>query len=105
MLVGMSDAMPTRAAGWYPDPERPGEERYWDGARWGATERHTRPAESDAEPGMSDGEWLLLSAIVPFVGLARGWGELRRGHRSQGLWLLLLGVVSILVWAWLVAVV
>lgn len=29
------------AAGWYPEPQTPGQERYWDGATW--TE-HVRPA-------------------------------------------------------------
>ena len=100
----MSESAPARAAGWYQDPERPGEERYWDGTRWGATARHTRPAES-AESGLSSGEWTLLSALVPFVGLVMGWGELRRGQRQRAALLLVLGVISLIVWGFLVAVV
>lgn len=32
-------------AGWYPAPEQPGQDRYWDGARWTDT---FRPAETTA---------------------------------------------------------
>jgi hypothetical protein len=34
-------------AGWYPNPENPSEQRYWDGTQW--TE-HTAPAAGSAEP-------------------------------------------------------
>jgi len=36
------------AAGWYPDPERAGTQRYWDGAAW--TE-HRTIASGEAESG------------------------------------------------------
>lgn len=37
----------TPAAGWYPDPERPGQQRYWDGVAW--TEAR-QPADFTAPP-------------------------------------------------------
>lgn len=34
----MSDQTPGAAApGWYPDPQHPGQQRYWDGATWSAS--------------------------------------------------------------------
>ena len=36
---------PPTPAGWYPDPERAGDLRYWDGALW--TE-HRSPAQESA---------------------------------------------------------
>ena len=30
----MADTPAAAPAGWYPDPERPGQQRYWDGSRW-----------------------------------------------------------------------
>lgn len=67
---------PTQAprAGWYPDPERPGEQRYWDGSRW--TDIH--PASSAAGPKPSRTRYglyvwagivLLLAALVFHLGL------------------------------------
>jgi hypothetical protein len=35
------------AAGWYPDPEVPGGQRYWDGSRWG----EQRPPADTGAPG------------------------------------------------------
>lgn len=59
--------------GWYPDPDRPGEERFWNGAAW--TRR--RPAAASPEvDANSDGPnrrtiWLVIGAmaIVAVVGI------------------------------------
>jgi Protein of unknown function (DUF2510)/Domain of unknown function (DUF4352) len=39
--------MPT-APGWYPDPQQPGQERYWSGTEW--SKYQVRPAEPAAPP-------------------------------------------------------
>ena len=46
----MSEASPPPAppAGWYPDPERPSEKRYWDGERW--TELPAPPPRAESAP-------------------------------------------------------
>lgn len=35
----MNDSTIIRRPGWYPDEERPGQERFWTGAMWGAGTR------------------------------------------------------------------
>ena len=40
--------MSTTPAGWYPDTQTPGQQRYWDGSQW--TE-HTAPGAGQAQPG------------------------------------------------------
>lgn len=39
-------SQPSATPGWYPDPERPGTERFWDGNEWG----QIRPAGAAAPP-------------------------------------------------------
>lgn len=44
------------AAGWYPDPEVPGGQRYWDGTRW-TEDRHPPPSEQPASDGWQSDGW------------------------------------------------
>src|SRR4051812_22143893 len=42
--------MSSAPAGWYPDTQTPGQQRYWDGSQW--TE-HTAPGAGQAQPGVT----------------------------------------------------
>ncbi len=39
------DPPPVAPTGWYPDPHRPGQSRYWDGTRWTGTSEGAGPGE------------------------------------------------------------
>ena len=42
----MSEQTPGAPAGWYPDPQNPGQQRYWDGSSWAAAAPSAAPAPS-----------------------------------------------------------
>ena len=48
-LFLMSEQTPT-PAGWYPDPQNPGQQRYWDGTAWAAPTAPPPPAAPPASP-------------------------------------------------------
>lgn len=49
-------------AGWYPDPHRPGEQRWWDGRQW-----HERWVSAASPEGLPDiGAWLNRSFTLGF---------------------------------------
>lgn len=53
-------------AGWFPDPQMPGQLRYWDGASWTA---HTQPGGVAAARPNADGAVVsLVLGIVSIVG-------------------------------------
>ena len=59
------------AAGWYDDPERLDQWRYWDGANW--TE-HRSPKRVPPAAGSSGSAWQLIPDL--FAMIARHWREL-----------------------------
>ncbi|MFZ8758480.1 Ltp family lipoprotein [Microbacterium sp. HMH0099] len=74
----MTENTPTYAAGWYPDVNAPGTERYYDGTGWTA---HSRPisvtpsapvAPVDAETRTTKAPWFKRKAVIIPVGILAG---------------------------------
>lgn len=58
--------------GWYPDPERAGYQRYWDGAQWVG-----QPAPVVAQRPASDPrQWAMYAHLSALVGLVIGFSFL-----------------------------
>ena len=49
-------------AGWYPDPQNPASQRYWDGARW--TEHTARGSAAAAAPAGGKRTGLIIGLLV-----------------------------------------
>jgi hypothetical protein len=108
MLAPMSASNgETGPAGWYPEPGRPGTQRYWDGNEW--TE-HRAPIASAKQPGQEmrlSSAWGLWTAIAGGVLVVIGsngtWvtagSESVGGLSRDGAITLVLGIATILILA------
>ena len=56
--------------GWYPDPQRPGMLRWWDGSAWTPFEAPATPPVAQYLPGVPDPQRDLASELK-FAGYAR----------------------------------
>lgn len=79
----MSDQTPGAAApGWYPDPQNPGAQRYWDGSSWSAAPPPSAPPAASvpsAQPPTSNnaiiglilaiGSWFICPIIAAIAAL------------------------------------
>jgi hypothetical protein len=65
MTAGGSYGTGGAAAGWYPDPQNPAIQRYWDGFRW--TEHTALGAAQPAGPAAGKTRWGLIIGIVAGV--------------------------------------
>lgn len=71
----MTDNTPTYAAGWYPDVNAPGTERYYDGTAWTEQSRPAPVAPAGpvtAEASATKKPWFQRKAIVIPVGIVAG---------------------------------
>lgn len=80
--------MSTTPPGWYPRPDMPGTQGYWDGARW---TQHTAPVPAPAPTGSHAGLAAVL-IILGMLGLAGGVLMLVAGE-TLGVILLAVGLI------------
>jgi hypothetical protein len=114
-----STSTPTAApAGWYPDPETPGQQRYWDGSQW--TDIHP-PGSAGFQPQVQVGQssskatWALVTGILGIIILPvvfsilaivfgvqaqseveRNPGMEGKGRATAGI---VLGIIGLIAWA------
>ena len=53
----------TTPAGWYPDPERPGQQRYWDGKVWTTNKPATSMDHKPPPRPDKTRRWWILMAV------------------------------------------
>ena len=79
--------------GWYPNPEDPSTEWYWDGERWSESRPRSRPPVGTGEPT----GWVVIGYICaflfPLIGLIIALVPLR--NRWSPHWKRVLGI-----WSW-----
>ena len=90
-------------AGWYPDPEQRGQ-RFWDGAAWTQQLAPDSVAHVPApELKARTGDWVggvLLSLLLPLIGLIVGVVYVAKGgeRRQVGVLCIALSCVAFLAW-------
>jgi uncharacterized Tic20 family protein len=58
--------------GWYPDPETPGQQRYWDGAQWTGQPMPVAAPRATSDPR----QWAMLAHLSALAGLFIGFNFL-----------------------------
>jgi hypothetical protein len=108
MIEDAAIPSPNVPAGWYADPDRPGSQRYWDGANWtdqiapsAATERAKPMKSTPAITWQKATAFSGAAAII--VGTIGPWGttalESIAGTSTDGKWCLFAGFLALVLLA------
>lgn len=62
--------MSSPTPGWYPDPNEPGAQRWWDGTQW--TTHQQRPQPSAPGPSADANQWAMIAHLSALIGLVIG---------------------------------
>jgi len=79
--------MTEAAAGWYPNPEDPMTERWWDGFRWSDATRPLSPIAPPPPLGPKPDNYLVWSILTTlFCCLPFGIASIVQAAKVDGLW-------------------
>ena len=76
--------MKERPQGWYPDPERPGLMRWWDGARWSGQGAAVGPPHESTPDSFAIAAFVLALLAIPVAPVYLGLRARTRIHNSAG---------------------
>ncbi len=92
----------TPIAGWYPDPQGSGQQRWWDGNQWTSQFAPAAPGYVSVGPRAGGGSTALIvcgyifAVLIPLIGLILGivaWRRPEPATKRQGPWIVLVSVV------------
>jgi len=83
-----------RREGFYPDPTRDADLRWWDGERWTA---HTRPFDADSRSALQTWGY-VLGILFPIAGMIISIVLLGRNRVGPGLSVLATSILGTVIW-------
>jgi hypothetical protein len=96
----MSEEQPQFAPGYYPDPNDPKVERYYDGKKWTDNRQPIRASggsgEKEQEASGTIVVGYILAIIIPIVGFIIGLTQINKNR--HGVWVVVVSVVAFVVW-------
>src|SRR4051812_47294566 len=91
--------------GFYPDPNDPKVDRYWDGQQWTESRvPHTQGTTVSDKVQSANGTIVagyIFAVLMPFIGFIIGLTQINRNR--HGIWVVVVSVVAFIIWLALIA--